>query len=326
VPARARRRAQDAVALPSSEHARREARIAAVRRFTRFYTQWIGVLRRNPYGSDLALTETRVLYELAHHVDASAADLARELDLDAGYLSRILRSFEQRGWIRRTPSPRDARQSIVELMAAGRKAFAPIDKASHDQVAALLAHVPAPAADAAVREMAAIERALMPASSAPCITLRTHVPGDVGWIVERHGALYAQEYAWDARFEALVAQIGARFLERFDPAVERCWIAERDGEIVGSVFVVAKSKTIAKLRLLLVEPSARGMGLGRRLVDEVVRFARETGYRKVQLWTQSELTSARKIYKAAGFRIIGRERHEHFGKPLEAEIWELTLQ
>jgi DNA-binding MarR family transcriptional regulator/N-acetylglutamate synthase-like GNAT family acetyltransferase len=310
---------------PSTPDPRGEARIAAVRRFTRFYTRWIGVLRRNPYGSALGLAEARVLYELAQQANRSAAGLARELDLDPGYLSRILRAFEQRGWIRRTRSPRDGRESVLELTAAGRKAFAPIDRASYDQVAGLLAHVPATAADAVVRDMAAIERALAPAAAAPRVTLRTHLPGDIGWIVERHGALYAREYGWDARFEALVAQIGARFLERFDPARERCWIAERDGERVGCVMVVRRTRATAQLRLLLVEPSARGLGVGKRLVDECIAFAKTAGYRRMMLWTNAGLDAARGIYDARGFELVAEEAHHSFGHALVGQTLERAL-
>jgi DNA-binding MarR family transcriptional regulator/GNAT superfamily N-acetyltransferase len=301
-----------------------ERRVAAVRRFNRFYTSRIGVLHY--LGSDFSLAEVRVLYELAHRpTPPTAADLGKDLSLDAGYLSRLLRGFERRGLIARTRSESDGRRSHLALTAAGRAAFAPLGARSHDEMAALLA----PLSDAdqrrVIEAMETIETVLGGGDGPPPFILRPHRPGDMGWVVQRHGALYAQEYGWDERFEALVASIVAKFVERYDPARERCWIAEKDGEPVGSVFLVKKSKTVAQLRLLIVEPKARGLGIGARLVAECERFAREAGYRTITLWTNSVLTSARRIYEAAGYRQVDTERHHSFGHDLVGETWEKAL-
>ena len=311
-----------------------EQRIAAVRRFNRFYTQRIGVLREHLLDSPFSLTGVRVLYELAHWPatgePATAAVLAARLALDEGYLSRILRGFEQRGLVHKKASAADGRRKSLALTKDGRRAFAALDARSRAEVGAMLGRLTAAGQARAVEAMRTIATLLGDASEndgghhAPYL-LRQHQPGDIGWVVHRHGALYAQEYGYDERFEALVAEIAARFVQRFDPARERCWIAERDGEIVGSVFLVRKTKTLAKLRLLLVEPHARGLGIGRRLVDECVRFARRAGYRKLTLWTQSDLDAARHLYTQAGFRRVHEERHESFGKHLVAETWELPL-
>jgi DNA-binding MarR family transcriptional regulator/N-acetylglutamate synthase-like GNAT family acetyltransferase len=303
-----------------------ERRVEAARRFNRFYTRQIGLLRRGAYDSPFSLTEVRVLYELAHRDQPTATELGRDLGLDAGYLSRILRGFEKRALVTRTRSPADGRQSHLALTALGRKVFAPLDARSHAEVAALLSAL-APAAQAQViAAMQTIERLLGRDGPPPtAYLLRPPQPGDMGWVVHRHGAVYAREYGYDAQFEALVAEIVARFVQRFNPARERCWIAERDGAVVGSVFLVARSATVAQLRLLLVEPQARGSGLGTRLVDECVRFARQAGYRKLMLWTQSELSAARRLYQAAGFRIVRKERNHSFGKVLVSETWELDL-
>ena len=246
--------------------------------------------------------------------------------MDAGYLSRILHHFEQRGLVTRRPSKSDGRQSLLSLTAGGRKAFAPLHARSHGEIGAMLARLSAAGQGRLLEAMQAIEALLgaPPAHKVPYI-LRPHHAGDMGWVVHRHGALYAQEYGWDERFEALVATIVARFIERYDPKKERAWIAERDGEIVGSVFLVAHSATVAQLRLLLVEPKARGLGIGTRLVGECVRFARQTGYRKLTLWTNSVLRAARHLYEEAGFRLVHKERHQSFGHDLIGETWELGL-
>lgn len=305
-------------------------RAETVRDFNRFYTSRIGALGDAHLGSAFSLTEVRVLYELAHRDHPTASEIAEALRLDPGHLSRTLRALRKRGMIAATPGT-DRRRTHLALTAAGRKAFAPLDRQARDAIVELLSSLGESEQQRVIAAMETIRSALdteQPATAArraPPITIRAHRSGDMGWVVYRHGVLYRQEYGYDEPFEALVARIVADFIEHLDPARERCWIAERDGEIVGSVFVVSKSKTIAKLRLLLVEPAARGLGLGRRLVDEVVRFARDVGYRKVQLWTQSELTAARRIYRAAGFRLVGKQGHEDFGKPLEAEVWELNL-
>src|SRR5689334_17988081 len=304
--------------------------LEAVRAFNRFYTRQIGVLGDHYLESDFSLTDLRVLYELAHRDGLAAADIGRELGLDAGYLSRILRRFETKGFLKRTPSPDDARQSVLRLTAKGRAAFAPIDARARALVEELLGRLAGPDRQRLVDAMSTITGLLgAPTAdagrSAPFL-LRTHQPGDMGWVVHRHALLYAQECGYNAEFEALAARICADFLDHFDPAGERCWIAERDRAIVGSVFLVRKSKTVAKLRLLLVEPSARGLGIGARLVDECIRFARQAGYRKITLWTQSELVAARRIYQAAGFVCVGRRTHGSFGrKALVAETWDLTL-
>lgn len=308
-----------------------QQRTAAVRAFNRFYTQRIGVLREHLLESQFPLTGVRVLYELAHWPTdgepASASELAARLALDEGYLSRILRGFQQRGLVRKKAAPADARRKSLALSERGRKLFAALEARSQAEVAAMLGKLSAAAQARLVEAMRTIGELLgqTSANARPAYVLRPLQPGDAGWVVHRHGVLYAQEYGYDERFEALVAEIVACFVQRFDPQRERCWIAEREGEIVGSVFLVRKSRSVAKLRLLLVEPHARGLGIGRRLVDECVRFARRAGYRKLTLWTQSDLTAARHLYARAGFRRVAGEPHESFGKKLVAETWELAL-
>jgi DNA-binding MarR family transcriptional regulator/N-acetylglutamate synthase-like GNAT family acetyltransferase len=302
------------------------ARIDDVRRFNRFYTRTIGVLQDGYLRSPFSLAEVRVLYELAHRERATATELARELDLDAGYLSRILSGFDRRGLLERTRSARDGRESVLSLTRLGQDAFAPLETHARDEIGALLARLPDRQQRELVGAMHTIEgllgaRPLDPAA----FILRQHRPGDMGWVVERHGSLYAQEYRFDEQFEALVASIVAKFIEHFDPARERCWIAERDGERVGCIFLVKASNTIAKLRLFLVDPEARGAGLGNALVDDCVRFARSAGYRKVRLWTQSNLLAARHLYVKAGFTRVDEEPHHSYSQDLVAETWELRL-
>ena len=303
-----------------------DARVAAVRRFNRFYTRQIGLLEEGYLKSPFSLSEVRVLYELAHQDRPTAAGLSRELGLDPGYLSRVLRGFEKRRLISRTKSEADGRQSHVGLTARGQAAFAPLERRSHQEIGEIVATLPVPEQIRLVEAMHAIEGILgaRPEQKAPYI-LRPHQPGDMGWVVHRHGALYAQEYGWDERFEALVAEVVARFVHNFDQRRERCWIAEKDGEIVGSVFLVKRSKTVAQLRLLLVEPKARGLGVGERLVDECLRFARQAGYRKITLWTNSILRAARHIYEKVGFRLVREEKHRSFGHDLVGETWERDL-
>jgi DNA-binding MarR family transcriptional regulator/GNAT superfamily N-acetyltransferase len=302
--------------------------IDEVRRFNRFYTSRIGVLDEGLLDSPFSLTEVRVLYEIAHRQGATAARLADDLRIDRGYLSRMLRRFESQGLLRRTTSDDDGRASLLSLSAKGKRTFAALDARQDSEVASLLAPL-APAQQqrlvAAMGEIQGVLDASRSAKARAPWILRAPVPGDLGWVVHRHGALYAQEYGYDERFEALVAGIVAEFVAGFDSARERCWIAERNGEIAGSVFLVRKSATIAKLRLLYVEPSARGLGIGARLVDECIRFARQSGYRRLTLWTQSELTSARRIYETAGFRLVAEKPHHSYGKDLVAETWELKL-
>ena len=303
-----------------------DQRVADVRRFNRFYTRQIGLLQEGYLKSPFSLSEVRVLYELAHRERPTAAELGRDLGLDAGYLSRILRGFQKRGLLKRTQSEDDGRQSHLALTQRGQAAFAPLNTRSRDEIGAMVATLPAAEQNRLVLAMQAIEGILgaPPERKVPYL-LRPQKPGDMGWVVHRHAALYAQEYGWDERFEAMVAGIVKKFIERYDPKRERCWIAEKDGEIVGSAFLVARSKTVAQLRLMLVEPKARGLGIGARLVDECVDFAREKGYRKITLWTNSILLAARHIYTKAGFRLVHKERHHSFGHALVGETWDLTL-
>ncbi len=302
------------------------ARVDSVRGFNRFYTRRIGVLGDHLLDSPYSLTEMRVLYELANRPATTATELARELGLDAGYLSRILHRFETRKLIGRTAANDDARRSVLRLTAAGRKAFAPLDTRARREITGMLGPLPALAQRNVVSAMHDIERLLgTPARRGAPVRLRRHKPGDMGWVVHRHGELYAREWGYAADFEALVARIVADFLDNLDPSAERCWIAERAGEIVGSVFVVRKTTQTAKLRLLLVEPSARGLGLGKRLVDECIRFARRAGYKKMTLWTQAELTAARRVYQQAGFVCVKRIAQRSFGAERTAETWEREL-
>jgi DNA-binding MarR family transcriptional regulator/N-acetylglutamate synthase-like GNAT family acetyltransferase len=300
--------------------------IEAIRAFNRFYTQRIGVLREGLLDSPFSLAEARVLYELARRKQPSSSGLCRELSLDPGYLSRILQRFEKGRLLARRRSTEDGRQYLLALTKRGRAAFAALDKGSRRHVGGLLKPIAAADRARVVTAMATIEQAFRgtPAGTVPYL-LRAHRPGDIGWVVGRHGALYAEEYGWDESFEALVAEIAAKFLRHYDAKREHCWIAERDGDTVGSVFLVKQSRAVAKLRLLLVEPKARGAGIGGRLVEECVGFARRAGYRKVTLWTQSILVAARRIYEHAGFRLVREEPHRSFGHDLVGEHWELTL-
>jgi DNA-binding MarR family transcriptional regulator/GNAT superfamily N-acetyltransferase len=301
-------------------------RIAAVRHFNRFYTRRIGVLHEGLLASPFSLAEVRVLYELAHRPGITARELAGDLGLDTGYLSRILQGFGRRKLVSRGTSAADARQRPLTLTAEGRRAFAPLDRRSQKEVAALLRPLDGSDQVRLAGAMQAIEQLLEPRVSGTPFVLRPHRPGDMGWVIRAHGELYWREYGWDERFEALVAHIAAEFIEKFDPQAERCWIAERDGERVGSVFLVRKSATIAKLRLLIVEPKARGLGLGKHLVAECLRFAQACGYRQVTLWTQENLLAARHIYQEAGFTLSGRESHAMFGVPLVGETHVRKLQ
>jgi DNA-binding MarR family transcriptional regulator/GNAT superfamily N-acetyltransferase len=302
------------------------APIAAVRQFNRFYTKHIGVLREGHLDSPFSLTEVRVLYELAHQDASTATDLARELEIDPGYLSRILRKFEQRGLIEKTRSESDARQTHLRLSDDGRTAFADLNTRADDEIASLVGRVAEHERGRLTGAMQLIERTLgaRPTAREPYL-IRTHQPGDIGWVVYRHGILYAREYGYDERFEALVAQIVAEFIQNFDARRERCWIAEQDGERVGSIFLVRKTDDVAKLRLLLVEPTARGLGIGQRLVDECLRFARQARYKRMTLWTQSNLDAARRIYESVGFRLVNEERHAMFGPESVAQNWDLEL-
>ncbi len=304
-----------------------EPRVAAVRRFNRVYTRRIGVLQDSFLQSPFSLTEARVLYDLAYRDRPTAAELSTDLGLDHGYLSRILRGFCERGFLVRTTSTRDRRQSLLSLTAKGRMAFAPLDLRSQAEVAAMLGRLSVADQDRVVGAMRTIESALSDERrpDIPYI-LRPPRPGDLGWIVSRHGSIYGEEYGFDERIEALTAEIVAGFIRNCDPKRERCWIAERDGENVGSVLLVKETGEVARLRLLLVEPKARGLGLGARLVQECVRFARTARYEKITLWTHSVLTAARHIYEEAGFALVDTKTHDEFGKELVGETWELKLR
>ncbi|HEX7115441.1 MAG TPA: helix-turn-helix domain-containing GNAT family N-acetyltransferase [Steroidobacter sp.] len=303
-------------------------RVEAVRRFNRFYTKQIGALREGLLNSPFSLAEARVIYELAHHEQTTATHLGQELGLDPGYLSRILRRLQQRRLVGRRRSDEDGRQVLLSLTERGQAAFGKLNAASRNEIEAVL-HALSPAEqERLLQAMQTIESLLgAPAEHRTPYLLRPHQPGDIGWVVNRHGVLYNREYGWDETFEAMVAGIAASFIKNYDPRRERCWIAEKDGENVGSVFLVKHpdQEGVAKLRLLLVEPHARGLGIGRRLVQECTRFARQVGYRKITLWTDSSLAAARRIYENEGYRLVHREPHHSFGHDLIGETWELDL-
>lgn len=305
-----------------------QQRIAGVRRFNRFYTRQIGVLEEGLLQSPFSLTEARVIYELAHHEETTATHLSRELGLDAGYLSRILRGFRKGGLVEKRPSEADGRQKLLSLSDEGEEAFARLNAASQGEIEAMLNGISEEEQHRLIQAMHTIEELLgaSPEHRVPYI-LRPHQPGDMGWVVHRHGVLYNREYGWDETFEALVAEIVATFIQNYDPKRERCWIAEKDGENVGSVFLVEhpEREGVAKLRLLLVEPRARGLGIGKRLVHECTRFARQAGYRTITLWTNSVLRAARHIYEQEGYQLIHEEPHHSFGQDLVAQTWELEL-
>jgi DNA-binding MarR family transcriptional regulator/N-acetylglutamate synthase-like GNAT family acetyltransferase len=307
--------------MAESAHAQR---LAAVRRFNRFYTQRIGVLQEGWGKSPFSLTEARVLYELLHRDQATASEIGNELGLDPGYLSRILRGFAARGLIAKARSRADGRQIHLTVTPRGSKAFAPLEAHSDTEVGKMLDPLAPPEQVRLVAAMQTVEQ-LLGGERRPVYLLRPHRPGDMGWIVSRHGAIYAEEYGWDHRLEALVAEVVAAFLRNFDPKRERCWIAERDGENLGSVMLVKETARVARLRMLLVEPQARGLGIGARLVEECIRFARQAGYQKITLWTHSVLTAARHVYQRAGFQLVDQKAHDEFGKRLVGETWDLTL-
>jgi DNA-binding MarR family transcriptional regulator/GNAT superfamily N-acetyltransferase len=300
--------------------------ISAVRAFNRFYTRKLGVLDQQLLKSPFSLSEARVLYELANGENLAAKEIGIELGLDPGYLSRIIQNFDENGLITRKPLSSDRRQYQLGLTAKGRQAFAKVNRSSHDDVAAMLATLPRGDSERLVGAMAVIERLLgAPRVPPPPATLRGPRPGDMGWVVQSHGSLYASEYGFDSSFEGLVAEVAAKFLSSFDASRERCWIAEIDGAQVGSIFLVRHTDEVAKLRLLLVDPTGRGQGLGQRLVAECVAFARQCGYRKITLWTQSILVAARRIYQDAGFVQVATEPHRSFGQSLIGETWEREL-
>ncbi len=300
-------------------------RVKSVRAFNRFYTRQIGLLNERLYESEFSLTEIRVLYELSRRTQTTATALRGELGLDAGYLSRMLQRFERKRLVGRKPSDSDGRQILLSLTAKGREAFVPLDVRANAEVASMLEKLSVPKRERLIEAMNVVQELLGSREQKFSYHLRRHRLEDMGWVVRRHGLFYGQEYGYDKRYEALVASIVAAFMENYDPRRERCWIAEDNGEPIGCVFLVKKSETVAQLRLLFVETAARGLGLGTRLVNECVRFAKETGYQKVELWTQSELRAARHIYKKAGFHLVDTKRHRSWGRELMGETWELVF-
>lgn len=308
------------------ESARPLDRIGEIRRFNRFYTRQIGLVNGGLIKSPYSLTEARVLYDLAHRDRATATEAAAELGLDAGYLSRILHRFERLHLIEKHPSEHDGRQNILTLTDEGRAAFRSLDEMAQREIGQMIDPLNPVEQGRLVQAMGTIQAVLSPRRERPApFVLRAHRPGDIGWITHRQGVLYWEEYRWDERFEALAAKIAASFIENFDPEKERCWVAEQDGEIVGSVFLVRQSDEVAKLRLLYVEPRARGRGLGRHLVQECIRFAREKRYRKLVLWTNAVLVAARRIYEIAGFSLVDQQSGDAFGHPQVFQTWELSL-
>jgi DNA-binding MarR family transcriptional regulator/N-acetylglutamate synthase-like GNAT family acetyltransferase len=300
--------------------------IQAVRSFNRFYTKRIGLLGNGLLNTRFSLTQGRVLFEIGRHPGTRSGSLADELGLDPGYLSRLLKSFERLQLVKRSKSKGDLRVNYLRLTRRGQTEFESLNARSRTEIGDMLSNLDSPQQHQLVDFMAGIRQLLRsPGKVETTVTLRAHHPGDIGWVVARHGELYAQEYGWDSTFEGLVAEIAGAFLSHFDEQRERCWIAERNGERVGCVFLVKKSKTIAKLRLLLVEPSARGLAIGTKLVHECLAFARQSGYRKLTLWTNDGLHAARKIYERAGFRLVKEEKHHSFGHDLVGQFWELNL-
>jgi DNA-binding MarR family transcriptional regulator/GNAT superfamily N-acetyltransferase len=314
---------------PEREHGIAEARIATVRGFNRFYTRQIGVLRKRFLDSPFSLGEARVLYEIASGRAPTASDVGRALDLDAGYLSRVLRQFEKRGLVQREASASDGRQSHLTLSTRGRKAYAPLERGSQRETGAMLDKLKPTDQLRLIEAMTTIQTLLggKPTAAAPerRYTLRAPRPGDFGWVVKRNAELYAQDYQWTEPFEGVCAQIVADFANKFDAKRERCWIAETDGENIGCIFLAKDTESLARIRLLLVDPKARGLGLGAKLTDEAIRFARRAGYKKITLWTHSVLATARHIYQKAGFKLMRSEKHKSWGRPVVSEHWDLEL-
>jgi DNA-binding MarR family transcriptional regulator/GNAT superfamily N-acetyltransferase len=303
-----------------------ENQIAAVRGFSRFYTRKLGIIEPKLLDSRWTLQEARIIYEIAGRKNCTATELVRALGLDAGFLSRTLQTLQRRRIVARQPSKTDRRVTEIALTAKGRAAFAELDSRSRRDVAVMLGKLAAEERAAVVNAMTTIEHTLEPPAPRQAgFLLRSHRPGDIGWVVSRHGALYAQEYGWDISFEALVAEIAAQFIRSYDPSREHCWIAEIDGEPAGSIFLVRATDDVAKLRLLLVDKKARGLGVGRALTEQCIRFARDAGYSSITLWTQSILAAARGIYQRAGFQRVGEEKHHSFGVDLVGETWEVKL-
>lgn len=300
--------------------------VEAVRRFSRFYTRQVGVLHEGYNGSEFSLTEARIIYELAHREAATASDLAKYLGVDPGYLSRLLKNFQERGVVQRQTSDADARQYLLSLTELGQQRFAELNARSRIDMGRMLSALTARQQERLIKAMSEIETLLSaePERGASYI-LRPHQPGDIGWAVQKHGELYASEFGWDESFEALAAEVGAKFLRDFDAKKERAWIAEKDGENVGFVMLIKQSDEVAKLRMLLVDPKARGLGLGKRLVEECIRFARQRGYKKITLWTNDVLVTAIHIYQRCGFKLVAEERHRSFGHEMVGQTWELDL-
>jgi DNA-binding MarR family transcriptional regulator/N-acetylglutamate synthase-like GNAT family acetyltransferase len=304
-----------------------DAAIAEIRRFNRFYTRYIGVVNSSVLKTEFSLAEARVLYEVANRETPTATEVGKALGMDPAHVSRILRAHQRHGLIARERSETDARQALLRLTAKGRKTYDTLDLRSRDQVEAMLASLPPGGPARIMGAMRTIEELLgeRPVERQRPYLLRTHQPGDMGWVIERHALIYSREYGWDDTFEGLVAKIAGEFLEKFDPKKERCWIAEQDGERVGCIFLVKKTEKVAKLRLLIVEPKARGSGIGRRLVSECVRHARQVGYKKMTLWTQSHLHAARRLYEEAGFQLTKSWANHAWGKDVISETWDLEL-
>lgn len=312
--------------MPAEDQEHSPSSIARVRSFNRFYTRLLGLLDQDLLQSGYALAELRLLYELHQRQTSTAAELGRDLRLDPGYLSRLLKRLENLGIIERTASKADARQIHLHLTKAGDAIYKPLDEASQHQTAGLMAHLTEPDVHRLLQAMATIERLLgVPSARNPSYVLRPLRAGDIGWITHRHGVLYAQMFGWNESFEALVAEIGAAFVKNQDPRFENAWIAEQEAQIIGSIFLVRASETEAQLRLLYIEPAARGLGIGSRLVEECIRFARQAGYKSLTLWTNGELLSARKIYQAAGFSLSTSEIEHAFGDTWTSERWHLEL-
>lgn len=300
--------------------------VEAVRRFNRFYTHQIGVLNKSMLDSPYSLTEARVLYELSQTDVTTASELGYTLGLDAGYLSRMLQNFRKKGFIRKQRSKTDGRQSILSLTEKGRDTFVELNGKSCDEVGKMLEKIAEPDRKELIQAMNRIQTLLgTPQTGQKAYLLRHYQPGDIGWVVQRHAELYAAAFNWGEEFEAMVAEIAANFISHYNPKKERCWIAEMDGERVGSVFLVKVSDEIAKLRMLIVEPKARGLGIGARLVEECVRFARKAAYQKITLWTNSDLHTARQIYQKAGFQLVQNDISHQFGKEWIEETWEMEL-
>jgi DNA-binding MarR family transcriptional regulator/GNAT superfamily N-acetyltransferase len=299
--------------------------VAAVREFNRFYTGVLGLLREGLLDTPYSLTEARIIFELARQDEAEVVEVRRWLDLDAGYLSRLLARFEADGLVRRSRSPGDGRRQVIRLTQVGRALFGRLDALSNEQIRGLLAPIPAGRRSRLTAAMAGIREILADTPAAGTVVLRPPAPGDLGWVVQRNAALYTAEYGWDETYEALVARIVADYAARTDRTGEAAWIAEVTGERAGCVFCMRKDERTAQLRLLLVEPSARGMGVGGRLVDECLAFARRAGYREIVLWTNDVLHAARRIYQRAGFELIASQPHHSFGHDLVGQDWRLPL-